>query len=854
MRVPLSWLAEYVELVPGTTPEQVHAALVEVGLEEEDVHTFELEGPIVVGEVLEFVEEPQANGKTIRWCQVRVAPDPSTSSGTDSIEPSIRGIVCGARNFFVGDKVAVTLPGAVLPGPTASTPFVIAARKTYGHVSDGMIASARELGLGDDHEGILRLSTLGIDAPVGTDAIALLGLDDAAVEINVTPDRGYAFSIRGVAREYAHATGARFRDPVEQTSAATVPVGAGSADVFSVAIRDEAPIRGRVGSSVFATRIVRGVDPARPTPAWMVARLKLAGIRSLSVLVDITNYVMLELGQPIHGYDLDALRGGIVVRRATAGETLVTLDGKERALHREDLLITDDRGAIGLAGVMGGAETEMSDATRNVLIEAANFDPVSVARTARRHKLPSEASKRYERGVDPQIAAVAAARVAQLMVDLTGGTAEAGGSLIHEAPARDAIALPSGFVSELIGVEYTDDEVHDALAEIGGAITPTADGFQVVPPSWRPDLTGRAELAEEVARLAGYHRIPSVLPVAPPGRGLTRSQRVRRRVADTLASAGSTEVLSFPFATEAENGVYGSPDGTPVASVRLANALDAKTALMRRSLLPGLIAAARRNRSRGLADLSLFEVGLVFLPEADREYGTPGLPVGDAKPSNAELGTLQAGIPPQPRHVAVLLVGDVVTKQPAQPSLPAGIVDALDAVRQIALATGADIEIVQGAHQAMHPGRTAELRVAGRTVGFAGELLPALAEAADLPRVVAVVELDLDAVVQLTDPSLEARQIGTFPAATQDLSLVVDVGVAAAAVAGAVREGAGELLEDLHLVDDYRGAGMPEGSKSLTFALRFRAPDRTLTAAEASDAKLAGATLALGRTGATVRE
>lgn len=841
MRVPLSWLAEYVELVPGTTPEDVHAALVQVGLEEEDVHTFDLQGPVVVGEVLEFVEEPQSNGKTIRWCQVRVAPEGETAAdGGDAVH----GIVCGARNFFVGDKVAVTLPGAVLPGP-----FPIAARKTYGHVSDGMIASARELGLGDDHEGILRLSTLGIDAPVGTDAIELLGLNDAAVEINVTPDRGYAFSIRGVAREYAHATGARFRDPVEQSTPAAT-----SGDVFPVEIRDEAPIRGRVGSSVFATRIVRGVDPTRPTPAWMIARLKLAGIRSLSVLVDITNYVMLELGQPIHGYDLDRLRGGIVVRRALPGETITTLDGKERPLHPEDLLITDDRGAIGIAGVMGGADTEMSDATRNVLIEAANFDPVSIARSARRHKLPSEASKRFERGVDPQIAAAAATRVAQLMVDLAGGTADEGGSLIHEAPARGAILLPDGYVSQLIGVEYTDDEVHDALAEIGGSLTRTDEGFEVEPPSWRPDLTGKADLAEEVARLAGYHRIPSVLPVAPPGRGLTRSQRIRRRVADTLAGAGSTEVLSFPFATEAENARFGSADGAPVASVRLANALDASTALMRRSLLPGLIAAAKRNRSRGLVDVSIFELGLVFRPEPGRAYGSADLPVGDRRPSDAELAALQAGIPPQPRHVGALIVGDAVAKQPGQAPVPAGIADALDLVRQVALAVGADIEIAQGSHQALHPGRTAELRVAGRPVGFAGELLPTVAEEADLPRVVAVVELDLDAIIELTEPGLEAGRIGTFPAATQDLSLVVDASVPAAVVAEAVRDGAGALLEDLHLVDDYRGTGVPQGSKSLTFALRFRADDRTLTAAEASEAKLAGAAVAAERTGAAIRE
>ncbi|WP_456236769.1 phenylalanine--tRNA ligase subunit beta-related protein, partial [Agromyces humi] len=429
-----------------------------------------------------------------------------------------------------------------------------------------------------------------------------------------------------------------------------------------------------------------------------------------------------------------------------------------------------------------------------------------------------------------------------------------GGSLIHDAPARAAILLPDGYVSGLIGVEYSDEEVHDALAEVGGAVTRVDGGFEVVPPSWRPDLTGRAELAEEVARLAGYHRIPSVLPVAPPGRGLTRSQRIRRRVADTLAAAGSTEVLSFPFATEAENARFGSADGSPVASVKLANALDASTALMRRSLLPGLITAAKRNRSRGLVDVSLFELGTVFLPELGRTYGSPTLPIGDARPSDTELDTLQAGIPPQPRHVGVLVVGDVVAKQPGVAAVPAGIIDALDAVREIGLAVGAEIEVTQGSHQALHPGRTAELKVAGRTVGFAGELLPAVAEAADLPRVVAVAELDLDEVIALTEPGLEAGQIGTYPAATQDLSLVVPADVPAAAVAAAVREGAGELLEHLQLVDDYRGTGVPEGSKSLTFALRFRAADRTLTAAEASEAKLAGARLAAERAGATVRE
>ncbi|MEY4558268.1 MAG: hypothetical protein RL024_426, partial [Actinomycetota bacterium] len=335
MRVPLSWLAEYVELPRNSTPDDVMAQLVKVGLEEEGSHGGDIRGPIVVGKVLEFVEEPQSNGKTIRWCQVEVAPG------------VVNGVVCGARNFFEGDKVVVTLPGAALPGG-----FEIAARKTYGHVSDGMIASSRELGLSDDHEGILRLSTLGLDPEVGTDALELLGLSESAAEVNVTPDRGYCLSIRGIAREYSHASGAKFTDPATKVSAKT---GSG----FSVQVQDDAPIHGVPGSSIFTTLGVSGIDANAPVPSWMANRLKLAGMRSISIAVDITNYVMLELGQPIHAYDHDKLVGGITVRRAVVGEQLQTLDEKVRALHPEDLLICDDSGPIGLAGVMGGASSEV---------------------------------------------------------------------------------------------------------------------------------------------------------------------------------------------------------------------------------------------------------------------------------------------------------------------------------------------------------------------------------------------------------------------------------------------------------------------------------------------------------------
>jgi len=843
MRVPLSWLAEYVDLPAETTIADVHAALVKVGLEEEAEHRFDLTGPIVVGEVLGFTPEPQTNGKTIRWCQVRVAPDgeKAADGGAD-----VRGIVCGAGNFEVGDKVVVTLPGSVLPGP-----FPIAARKTYGHVSDGMIASSKELGLGDDHDGILRLVTLDLDPEPGTDALALLHLDDSAVEVNVTPDRGYAFSVRGIAREYAHSTGVAFRDP------AAVPQHV-PAQGFDVSIADDAPIRGAAGASVFVTCVVKGIDATRPTPPWMVARLKLAGVRSISLPVDITNYVMFELGQPIHAYDLSTLDGGITVRRARSGETLTTLDGQRRKLHGEDLLITDESGPIGLAGVMGGERTEVGAETTDVLIEAANFDPVSIARTARRHKLPSEASKRFERGVDPAVAGSAAARVAQLLVDLAGGSATNIGSTYQDFSEREPIEVPAGYVSALIGVDYSPAEISAALGEIGGQVEATAAGLRVTPPSWRSDLTDKATLAEEVARLAGYDRIPSVLPVAPPGRGLTRGQKLRRSVARSLAAAGGVEVLPFPFVGKAANDLFGAAKAGDVAAIRLANPLDGEAPYLRTSLLPGLLDAAKRNRSRGQVDLDLFDIGSVFRPEPGVTYGTDYIPPIAVLPSRETVVELNASLPPQPRHVAVLRMGEKVAKQPGQEAFSYDWRDALTAAQQVAAAVRVAIRPVQGRHQAMHPGRTAELVVDTPqgvvTVGFAGELLPSVAADADLPAVVAVTELDLDTLIRLADEDAHAALISGVPAATQDLSLVVDETVPAGDVLAAVREGAGVLLERITLVDDYRGAGLPDGAKSLTFALRFRADDRTLTAAEATEAKLAGVAVAAERTGAQLRE
>lgn len=830
MRVPLSWLREFVEIPADVTPEDVHAALVKVGFEEEDVHRFELSGPVVVGTVLEFTPEPQTNGKTINWCSVDVG------------ESEPRGIVCGAHNFVAGDKVVVSLPGAVLPGP-----FPIAARKTYGHVSDGMIASARELGLGDEHDGILRLASLGLDPEPGTDAIRLLGLDDWAVDINVTPDRGYAFSIRGIAREYAHSTGANFTDPA---GLATInPID----KIFPVTIDDQAPIRGRLGASVFITRVVRGIDPSRPTPVWMITRLALAGIRSISLIVDITNYVMMELGQPLHSYDLDALTDGIVVRRAAEGELLETLDGQKRKLSHEDLLITDGSGPIGLAGVMGGAATEIGSDTTNVLIEAANFEPVSVARSARRHKLPSEASRRFERGVDPLVAEAAAARAVQLLVDLAGGSVDPLGSHWSVAESPIAIELPDGYVAAITGADYSETEILASLNDIGCTIMPIDGGLSVTPPSWRPDLTDKATLVEEVARIIGYERIPALLPTAPPGRGLTRAQRLRRVAAQVLAANGLTEVLSYPFVSKSANDSFGAADGS-VPAIKLANPLDNEVPYLRTSLIPGLIEVARRNLSRGLVDLALYELGSTFRPEAGATYGSGTLPSGVIRPTTPELGDLLASIPPQPLMVGGLFTGAAIAKQPGQPAIARGLTDALAAVNQVAIAVGAAVDIRTGSHHSLHPGRTAELFVGDRSIGFAGELLPALALELDLPRQTVVFEADLGLLIELAPREITPTTISAFPAATQDLSLVVDTAIPAGDVLAAVIEGSGELLENAHLVDDYRGSGVSEGSRSLTFALRFRAADRTLTAPEASEAKLAGAALAAERFGATVRE
>ena len=814
-----------VPLAPGATAHDVMAELVKVGLEEEGAHGGDISGPVVVGEVLEFEPEQQNNGKTIRWCQVRVA---------ESGEQQVRGVVCGASNFAVGDKVVVTLPGAVLPGG-----FEIAARKTYGHVSDGMIASARELGLGDDHDGILVLSTIGLDPAIGTDAIGLLGLDDSAAEVNVTPDRGYCLSIRGVAREYSHAAGVKFSDP-----AASVEVASGSG--FQLSVTDGAPIRGVPGCSKFALVGVKDIDPTATVPDWMATRLKLAGMRSISIAVDITNYVMLELGQPLHAYDAAKLDGGISVRRAKSGEEIVTLDDKSRTLSPEDLLICDDQGPIGIAGVMGGARTEVSDSTREVLIEAAIFDPISIARSARRHKLPSEASKRFERGVDSAIPNIAASRAAALLVELAGGKLSGVGADFSEQSQRPEISMEASYPSQLVGVDYSLDQVVSSLEEIGCTVSVSGSTLSVAAPSWRPDITHKTDLVEEVARLVGYDKIPTRLPVAPPGRGLTRRQQLRRRSLSALTGAGLIEVLNYPFVSKEQNAWMGE-----VEAVELENPIQSEFGQLRTSLVPGLVSAAARNISRGMVDLALVEEGSVFLAAA----GSPvlQLPVGNQRPSDQELAALKSSIPNQPRLISGLFTGNWVKQGPRQSAITAGYPQALGAVEILLQQAALGFELEQAKLPGLHPGRAARVLVQGQAVGLVGELHPDLASENHLPRQVGIFELNLDALYALSPEIVTAKSVDVMPAATQDLSMMVATSVAASDLMTTIIAGAGELLEEIRLVDDYRGAGLAEGTKSLTFALLFRADDRTLTQQEASAARDKAVALAAEKHGAVLR-
>ncbi|MGO1264274.1 MAG: phenylalanine--tRNA ligase subunit beta, partial [Brevibacterium aurantiacum] len=762
-----------------------------------------------------------------------------------------RGIICGAHNFVVGDLIVACLPGAVLPGD-----FQIAARKTYGHKSDGMICSAKELGLGEDHDGIIVLKNLGLSGEPGDDAIALLGLDQVTLDVNVTPDRGYQLSMRGIAREYAQMKGQSFTDI---GSPSIAEVNAPTDDGFPVVIEDSNPIDGNVGCDQFTAVQVTGLDTSAQTPFWMQRRLIAAGMRPISLTVDVTNYVMLELGQPLHAYDTSLLGEEIVVRRAQAGEKFTTLDDVKRTLDAEDLLITDRGGKggkiIGLAGVMGGAAVEVNDETTDVVIESAHFDPISIARTARRHKLSSEASRRFERGVDPKLGPVAARRCADLLVQLAGGTLSPATTQIGEAPEPTVIELPVERVGSLVGVDYTTAEVTGLLEDIGASIDVIGkDKLAVTVPSWRTDIDADVDLIEEVARTGGYDRIPSIQPAARAGQGMTEAQRTRRRISNLLAADGYTEVLSYPFTSaKRDDQLRLEADDVRRKHICLANPMSEDLPLMRTNLLSTLVELVARNFGRGAKDVALFEAGLVST--------SAGLPAGPGPrhlpgyhPTDAELEEIYASVPPQPYHYAGIISGNVELPGVWGKGRKAEATDVIDTVRRIAGVNGIEVTVEADQIAPWHPGRAAKFLLAdGQELGHAGELHPKVCENLGLPARTVAFEIDLDALLAQDDLRTWDGALSTYPVSRQDVALIVDTELPTQTLAATLREGAGEELELLETFDLYTGDQLPEGKKSLAFRLTFRAPDRTLKADDASAMREAATQLAAERHNAEVR-
>ena len=799
---------------------------------------------------------------------------------TGSGEP--RGVICGAVNFRAGDRVPLALPGARLPGG-----FEIGARKTYGHISEGMICSAAELGLGDDHSGILVLPP---DVPLGEDFVQYAGLDDHVLDIAVTPDRGYALSVRGVSRELATSYGVRFADPAEADLPADF--AAVSGQVHAASIGDP------TACDRFVLRQMRGFDPAAPTPVPMRVRLARSGLRSVSLAVDVTNYLMLELGQPLHAFDADRLSGPIVVRRAEAGEKLETLDHVLRDLDPDDVVITDSSGPISMAGTMGGLHTEISETTSNLVIEAAHFEARAIARESRRHKLFSEASYRFERGVDRELPLRVSAKAVALLAELGGGTVVPGCTHAQVEVPQVSITMAVDYPDKVAGTVYGREAVLHRLHDVGcevtepasrpqepdaggpvpgrGAVGTGANRYQrpdhgkhdrskqmlaIMPPSWRPDLRYPWDLAEEVIRLEGYENVPVRTPRAAAGRGLTERQRLRRTTGRSLAWSGYVEVLSQPFGSAADFDRLLLPEDDPRRRAPvIANPLNDDEPLLRTMVLPGLLRVLVRNIGRGFTDIGLFETGRVFLQHQGGPRTAPILRV-DRGPTVQEVATLEAALPDQPLHIAAVVSGERELDGWWGEGRPACWEDAIEAARQVLRDNRVPFRIRSDQTAPWHPGRCAALFVQAEEgqdwlAGYAGELHPRVIAAFGLPPRTAAMELDLS-VIETAAAALgpvEAPVISAYPVATQDVALLVPESVPAADVAAALIQGVqgsdyAGLLEDVRLFDVYTGEQAGPGRKSLAYTLRFRAPDRTLTVEEttaARDAAVAEAARGLG--------
>ncbi len=822
MRVAQSWLTEILRRdTPdwGVTADELDAGFVRVGFEVEELDSLDtVTGPLKIGRVV-AIEELTNFRKPIRFCQVDVG------------EAEPRDIVCGARNFAEGDLIVAALPGAVLPGG-----FAIATRQTYDHTSDGMICSVSELGLGTDHSGILVLPS-GTAEP-GDDAKQVLGMDDTVIELNVTPDRGYAFSVRGLARELACGYDLPFTDIT--TPSEKAGRGAGGVDVT---------VEPESGCTRFTALRVEGIDPKAVSPWWLQRRLLTSGVRPISAAVDVTNYLMLLSGQPLHAFDADKVRGGLVVRASRPGETLETLDHVERKLDPEDAVIVDDSGPVSLAGVMGGATTEVGDETVNVILEGAIWNPVKVFRTGKRHKLSSDAAKRYERTVDPAISVWTVREAARLLTEIAGGTVVGELTDLGGYSERPQVTIAADRPDRVAGITYAPGTTARRLTQIGCAVQGESS-LTVTPPTWRPDLNMVADLVEEVLRLEGLEQIPPVLPAAPGGRGLSARQRRRRTVSRSLAHTGHVEVLTSPFLPAGVFDTWGLDEDDPRRSTTtVLNPLESDRPSLATTLLPGLLETMARNVSRGQRDLALYTIAQVVLPTEATRAVDP-IPV-DRRPTAAEVAELNASLPDQPEHVALVFTGRRTPAGPWGEGRAADATDAFEAVREIGRASNIELTLRSAQHAPFHPGRCAEVLVGDAVIGHAGELHPAVLERAGLPARTCAVELDLDAIPLAEN--LPAPVISPFPAVLQDVAVVVDAAVPAEAVRAALVDGAGELLEAISLFDVFTGAQVGEGRKSMAFSLRFRAGDRTLTEDEASAARDAAVARASELVGAVLR-
>ena len=817
MRVPLSWMREYADIPLTMTAEEVGEALVRVGFEVEEIEHqgLEVAGPLIVGRIIKF-EEIIEFKKPIRWVEL------------DCGEPETRFVICGANNFVVGDLVVVALPGSSLPGG-----FAISQRETYGKISNGMICSSRELGLSEDHSGIMVLPS-NCGAP-GDDAHRLLEIHDVIFDIAINPDRGYALSLRGIAREAAASVGVEYSDPVNSIDTGIFPK-----------TRKGITPKIEEGASVIYIRTLDGFDPLAQSPLWMRRRIEKCGMRSISLAVDVTNYVMLELGQPLHAFDRQQIKGTLHIRRAGKATAFTTLDGQERSLSPEDLLVADDEKALAIAGTMGGANSQVGPSTTSLAIEAARFDPISIAKNARRHRLSSEASRRFERGVDPSLAEYASARAASLLIEF-GGAKHVDSQSDGEPKYSPRVVFDPTYAATLTGADISLEQVREVLLLIGCDIhEEEGTKWRIDPPSWRNDLQSPADFVEEVARMVGYDAIPSILPPHPVSPGLTNFQQRLRVLGQLLADKGLVEVQTYPFVSETTLKVMGYT-GERANAFRIINPMSEDAPLLRTHLIPGLIQAASINLSRGARDFGLFEVGSVFLNSMPLKPIEN--PPTDNRPSLKAIDAIYAGVPAQPIHVGGVLVGKAVLDDWRGKGRDFDWSDAIDLAQTVIEACNVNWGVARSDFAPWHPGRCAEILVDGKIVAHAGELHPRVVAAFGLPTRTCAFVVNLSAIPE--HGVLDAPAIGTMPIAVQDIALIVDEHVTNAEVVEALKSGAGALLESVVLFDRYDK--IAEGKISLAYTLSFRAPDRTLTSAEISEIRESAVEAARVRLGATLR-